>query len=132
MIDPQCPQIKSSPPSPDIPLSVRRIERFSVVTGPTGIMGIVAIFFPRIRQLSIYGLLENRARSTDPVSCHIFASGDCGSKMGRMRWPLKRGPLVQGACLQNSPYRQLTNRYTIRRVARATRDRDSKLLAGVR
>jgi hypothetical protein len=26
-----------------------RIERFSVVTGPTGIMGIVAIFFPPIR-----------------------------------------------------------------------------------
>jgi len=33
---------------PDIRFSVRRIERFSVVTGPTGIIGIVAIFFPQI------------------------------------------------------------------------------------
>jgi hypothetical protein len=32
---------------PGILLSVRRIERFSVVTGPIGIIGIVAIFFPR-------------------------------------------------------------------------------------
>jgi len=117
MTDPQCPQIKSSPPSPDIPLSVRRIERFSVVTGPTGIMGIVAIFFPRIRQLSIYGLLENRARSTDPLACHIFASGDCGSKTGTMRWPLEAGAFGAEPASQNSPYRQVTNRYIIRRVA---------------
>jgi hypothetical protein len=43
---PRWPQIKSSPPVPVILLSVRRIERFSVITGPIGIMGIVAIFFP--------------------------------------------------------------------------------------
>jgi hypothetical protein len=47
MIDPQWPQTKSSPPVPDILLSVRTIERFSVLTGPTGIIGIVAIFFPQ-------------------------------------------------------------------------------------
>jgi hypothetical protein len=46
MTCPQCPQIKSSPPVPDIRLSVRKIERFSVVTGPTGIMGMVAILSP--------------------------------------------------------------------------------------
>jgi hypothetical protein len=33
---------------PDILRSVRRIERFNVVTGPTGIIGIAAIFFPHI------------------------------------------------------------------------------------
>jgi hypothetical protein len=38
--------MKSSPPVPDIRLSVRRIERLSVVTEPTGIMGIVATVFP--------------------------------------------------------------------------------------
>jgi hypothetical protein len=31
---------------PDTPLSEARIVRFSVVTGPTGIMGMVANFFP--------------------------------------------------------------------------------------
>ena len=36
---------------PDILLSVRRIERFSVVLGPTGSMSIVAISSPDMRQL---------------------------------------------------------------------------------
>jgi hypothetical protein len=49
--DPQCPQIKLSPPVPDILRTVRRVERFNVVTGPTGIMGIVAIF-PHLLKLS--------------------------------------------------------------------------------
>jgi hypothetical protein len=31
----------------DILRSVRRIERFKVVTGPTGIMGMVAICSPK-------------------------------------------------------------------------------------
>jgi hypothetical protein len=39
--------MKSSPPVLDIRRSVRRIERFNVVAGPTGIMGIVAIVSPR-------------------------------------------------------------------------------------
>src|SRR6267378_382801 len=51
MIDPQCPHIKSSLPVPDILLSVRIIERFSVVLGPTGSMSIVAISSPDMRQL---------------------------------------------------------------------------------
>src|SRR6266481_9811346 len=46
MTYPQCPHIKSTPPVPDILLSVRRIDRFSVVIGPTGIMSIVAILPP--------------------------------------------------------------------------------------
>src|SRR6266849_6560846 len=48
MIDPQCPHIKSSLPVPDILLSVRRIERFNVVTGPTAFMSIVAISSPNM------------------------------------------------------------------------------------
>ena len=64
MIDPQCPHIKSSPPVPDILLSVRRIERFSVVLGPTGSMSIVAISSPDMRQLRGHRFLENTARST--------------------------------------------------------------------
>jgi hypothetical protein len=58
MTYPQCPQIKSSPPVPDIPLSVRRIDRFSVVAGPTGIMSIVAVSSPKLRQLRGHGFLE--------------------------------------------------------------------------
>jgi hypothetical protein len=46
MTYPQCPQMKSSPPVPDILRSVRRIERFNVVTRPTGIMSMVAICSP--------------------------------------------------------------------------------------
>ena len=38
--------MKSSPPVPDILCSVLRIERFSVVTEPTGIIAIVAILSP--------------------------------------------------------------------------------------
>src|SRR6266446_5173562 len=64
MTYPQCPHIKSSPPVPDILLSVRRIERFSVVIGPTGIMSIVAISSPNIRQLGTHRFLENTTRST--------------------------------------------------------------------
>ena len=64
MIDPQCPHIKSSPPVPDILLSERRIERFSVVLGPTGSMSIVAISSPDMRQLRGHRFLENTARST--------------------------------------------------------------------
>src|ERR1700730_5099528 len=56
---PQCPHIKSSPPVPDIPLSVRRIERFKVVIGPIGI-----ICSPSIRQLGKHRFLENTTRST--------------------------------------------------------------------
>jgi hypothetical protein len=51
MTDPQCPQIKSSPPVPDIFRILRRVERFNVVTGPIGIMLIAAIF-PHLLKLS--------------------------------------------------------------------------------
>jgi hypothetical protein len=62
---------------PDILLSVRRIERFSVVTGPTGIIGIVAIFFPQK-----FGILRymdySKIRANQPgcAACLNFASGD--------------------------------------------------------
>ena len=38
--------MKSSPPVPDIVCSVLRIERFSVITGPIGIIAIIAILSP--------------------------------------------------------------------------------------
>src|SRR5437016_1583928 len=60
---PTVSQIKSSLPLPDIARSVERMERFNVVTGPTGIMGMVAICLPP-NQMLREGFLENRARST--------------------------------------------------------------------
>jgi len=73
MTCPQCPQIKLSPPVPDIRLSVRRIERLSVVTEPTGIMGMVAILFPP--DVMVF---EKPRPKTEPdqhafLACHIFA-----------------------------------------------------------
>lgn len=58
---------------PDIRLSVRRIERFSVVTEPTGIMGMVAILFPP--DVMVF---EKPRPKTEPdqhafLACHIFA-----------------------------------------------------------
>ena len=66
---PQCPQIKSSPPEPDISLSVRRIERFSVVTGPTGIMAIVAIVPPTY--LSLEDSFPESQGRINPVAAHV-------------------------------------------------------------
>jgi hypothetical protein len=60
---------------PHILLSVRKIERLSVVTGPIGIMGIVAIFFPR--EILAEDLLSKRDRDQlGSATCLIFASGD--------------------------------------------------------
>jgi len=61
---------------PDILLSVRRIERFSVVIGPTGIMSIVAISSPNIRQLGTHFFLEIQLDQPGCAACLIFASGD--------------------------------------------------------
>src|SRR6266446_5737115 len=69
MTDPQCPHIKSSPPVPDILLSVRRIERFSVVIGPTGIMSIVAISSPTIRQLR--GIVLRKYGPIKPIAPYV-------------------------------------------------------------
>src|SRR5271169_6342804 len=93
MTCPQCPQIKSSPPVPDILLSVRRIERFIDVTGPTGIIGIVAIFFPH--QISA-GELSSKLEPDQPdcAICLIFASGDM--RLGH-REPAKRSAAGQEA-----------------------------------
>src|SRR5260370_19509619 len=72
MTCPQCPQMKSSPPVPDILRSVRRIERFKVVTGPIGIMGMVAIRSPKpyvcIRPFET-AFLESGSLS-NPISSH--------------------------------------------------------------
>src|SRR5271167_936972 len=93
MTCPQCPQIKSSSPVPDILLSVRRIERFIDVTGPTGIIGIVAIFFPH--QISA-GELSSKLEPDQPdcAICLIFASGDMW--LGH-REPAKRSATSQEA-----------------------------------
>jgi hypothetical protein len=91
MTCPQCPQIKSSPPVPDILRSVRRIERFNVVTRPTGIMGMVAICSPNQN----FVLERSRERSSkaelaqpDFITCHIFASGGCGFQIETLEWSL--------------------------------------------
>ena len=54
---------KSSPPVPDIPLSVTKIERSNVVTGPTGIIGMVAIVFPECDSLP-----DSLARKQSPIN----------------------------------------------------------------
>jgi hypothetical protein len=79
MTYPQCPQIKSSPPVPGTLRSVRRIERFSVITFPTGIMGIVAILFPQ--QLIAWPVMDCSKLGADQpkyAACLIFASGRMG------------------------------------------------------
>ena len=68
MICPQCPQTKSSVPFPDILRSVLRIERFNVVTGPIGIIAIVAILSPDMVACSI-----------DMVACSILIPQKYGS-----------------------------------------------------
>src|SRR6266478_9009451 len=85
MTDPQCPHIKSSPPVPDILFSVRRIDRFSVVIGPTGIMSIVAISSPIRGSLGDIHSSKTRADQPDCSKCLIFASGDMGSETGQRR-----------------------------------------------
>src|SRR6266446_6114906 len=61
---PQCPQIKSSPPVPEIPFSVWRMERFNVVIGPIGIIAMVDICSPTYGALRGHQFLENTTRST--------------------------------------------------------------------
>jgi hypothetical protein len=59
---------------PHILLSVRKIERSSEVTGPIGIMGIVAISVPR--EILAEDLLSKRDRDQlGGATCLIFASG---------------------------------------------------------
>jgi hypothetical protein len=60
---------------PDILLSVRRIELFSVVTRPIDITGIVAIFFP---QQILAEDLSSKLDRNQPgcATCLIFASSD--------------------------------------------------------
>ena len=76
MTYPQCPQKKSSPPVPGSLLSVRRIERFSVVTPLTGIIGIVAILVPQ--HVTTWSSMDCSKMAIDQprrAACLIFASG---------------------------------------------------------
>ena len=68
---------------PDIILSVRRIERFSVVVGPTGIISIVAIFFPQ--HMAAWETSNPRKYgSVNPVAPHVslLPRMTCGSSPG--------------------------------------------------
>ena len=85
MIDPQCPHIKSSLPVPDILLSVRIIERFSVVLGPTGRMSIVAISSPDMRQLRDIDSSKIPANQPGCAECLIFASVAMWLKMAAQK-----------------------------------------------
>jgi hypothetical protein len=84
---PQWPQIKSSPPVSDILRSVLRTERFSVLTGPTGIMNIVAILSPKTLspktdyalELLTQGPSKSETDQPDTLACHIFAPAERGT-----------------------------------------------------
>ncbi len=80
MTYPQCPQIKSLPPVPDIPLSVWRIDRFNVVIGPIGIIGMVAICSPDIRHLGTS--IPRKYNSINPVApdVSLLPRATCGSE----------------------------------------------------
>jgi hypothetical protein len=59
--------MKSSPPVPDILLSVLSIERFSVVTGPIGIMAICH-FVPHDGSLKY---IDAAKRRIDQAGCAV-------------------------------------------------------------
>ena len=105
MTCPQCPQIKLSPPVPDIRLSVRRIERLSVVTEPTGIMGMVAILFPPDVMVFETASPENRARSTRlPRMPHFCpGGGGAGAKNRRAPRPCDEARTVPYKCYVEHP-----------------------------
>ena len=69
-----------SPPVLDNILSVRRIERFNVAVGPTGIISIVAIFFPQ--HMAAWETSNPRKyRPVNPVAPHVsfLPRVTCGS-----------------------------------------------------
>jgi hypothetical protein len=74
----------------DICFPVRRIERFSVFTGPIGIIGIVAIFFPH--HTAAWDMDSSKTRANQPActACLIFASGGIwlknGAEKAGLRW----------------------------------------------
>ncbi len=121
MIDPQCPHIKSSPPVPDILLSVRRIERFNVVTGPTAIMSIVAISSPTYGSLGEIDSPKTTGLSTRLRRMSHFCLGRHVVRDGATpKWRPTRvanaqssGSLVQINLYENSPYRHPANRICI-------------------
>jgi hypothetical protein len=82
--------MKSSTPVPDILRSVRSVERFNVVTGPTVIIGIVAIFFPH--HTAAWDMDSSKTRANQPActACLIFASGGIwlknGAEKAGLRW----------------------------------------------
>src|SRR6266481_3223013 len=85
MTYPQCPHIKSSPPVPDILFSVRRIDRFSVVIGPTGIMSIVTILPPTYGSLG--DIILRKYRPINPIAPYVsfLPRAICGSETGQRR-----------------------------------------------
>ena len=72
---------------PRILLSVRRIERFSVVTGPTGIIGIIAIFSPKAcGKVECIDAENMAAHQPGRAACLIFASGETRPQKAGLRW----------------------------------------------
>ena len=83
MTCPQWPQMKSSPPAPNILRSVLTMERFNVVTRPICIIAIVAILPPT------YGSLR-----------HIDSSK---TQINQLRWVVSHfasGRMAQNGCLR--------------------------------
>jgi hypothetical protein len=93
--------MKSSPQVPEILLSVLRIERFSVVTEPIGIIAIVAILSPTMAAFSI--LIPRKYGSISPVLPRGLKIG-CLTKWLPCRTPVSlwepprksesRGPII--------------------------------------
>jgi hypothetical protein len=79
--------MKSSPPVLDIRRSVRRIERFNIVAGPTGIMGIVASFPQDQMNISRAALIEIKASSTPIDSMPHLCPVHC-SQMDPTSWSM--------------------------------------------
>jgi hypothetical protein len=70
--------MKSSPPVPDILLSGWRIERFNDVTGPIGIMGMVAIIFlPRCFR---FHFQDSIPRTLNPINYTISLASVANAK----------------------------------------------------
>src|SRR5438445_5780094 len=107
---------------PDILLSVRRIDRFSVVIGPTGIMSIVAILPPTYGSLG--DIVLRKYGPINPIAPNVsfLPRAICGSETGKRRkmavckvsqTPQERGAWFRSTSPKNSPCRHPANKISL-------------------